>query len=266
MKGFGIYVKNNLLEPKHIENMDAAVWLYLWLLDKMTSINENGIGKVLGGAPITYTQIHDELGLSERTYQRWISKLRDAGYIRTLRTPYGLVITVNKAEKIFTKKRAAKSGGTKVLRDTPQMAELSPSDPPKVAQRAAKSGALPATNGRSNKDNTKTIQLDNTTNVVEPAKPVQFGRPDINQIFEFWAETVGYNIESKIKPNRNAASNLLKKYGPEKLEQLIRGVALTQSDQYAPGIADFCDLQSKTNQLIVWGKKKHGASAVEVIS
>ncbi len=231
MKGFGIYVKNNLLEPKHIENMDAAVWLYLWLLDKMTSVNENGIGKVLGGMPVTYSQIHSEMGLTERTYQRWIRKLRDTGYIRTLRTPYGLVITVNKAEKIFTKKSSAKSGGGR------------------------------ATNGGSN----KTIQ-DNTVDSTNVEAPTRYGKPEINEMFDFWSQEVGFDIESKVTANRRAASNLIRKYGAEKLTQLIKGVALTQSDQYAPAIADFCDLQSKTTQLIAWGRKKHGTSSVEVIS
>lgn len=266
MKGFGIYVKNNLLEPKHIENMDAAVWLYLWLLDKMTSVNENGIGKVLGGAPITYSQIHEELGLTERTYQRWISKLRDTGYIRTLRTPYGLVITVNKAEKIFTSKRTAKSGGTKELKDTPKVAELVKRDTPNMAERTAKSGAAPAKYGRSNKDNTKTIQKTITNVIPDPDKPARYGSPGINEMFDFWADEVGYNIESRIKQNRAACSNLLKKHGKDKLMQLIKGVALTQSDQYAPHIADFSQLQQKVNDLLVWGRKKHGNAGVTVIS
>lgn len=265
MKGFGIYVKNNLLEPKHIEAMGESVWLYMWLLDKMTSVNENGIGRVLGGAPVTYPQIHDEMGLSERTYQRWIRKLRDAGYIRTLRTPYGLVITVNKAEKIFSSKRPAKSGGTKELRDTPKVAEQQKPVPPKVAPSPAKSGAEPATNGRSNKDNTKTIQKTNT-NVLDPAQPVRYGSPIINEVFDYWAEQVGYNIETRVKANRAAASNLLKKYGPDKMRQLIDGVALTHSDQYAPRINDFSQLQQKLPDLIAWGRRKHGAGSVTVIS
>jgi hypothetical protein len=255
MKGFGIYVKNNLLEPKHIENMDAAVWLYLWLLDKMTSVNENGIGKVLGGMPVSYTQIYAEMGLSERTYRRWLKKLRDTGYIQTLRTPYGLVITVNKAEKIFSKKRAAKCGTSKELRDTPNTAHQSKRDMPNVAKRYAKSASSPATNGTSNKtiqDNTKTIQ---NTNVLAAERR---GKPEINEIFDYWAEQVGYNIESRVKQNRFACSNLLKKHGSDKLKQLIRGVALAQNTQYAPRISDFSQLQQKTHDLVVWGKQKHG--------
>lgn len=104
MKGFGIYVKNDLLELKHIENMGVAVWLYMWCLDKMTSINEQGVGKILGGKPIKYEEVARELGISLRTYRRWISLLSNSGYINIKRTPYGMIISVNKAVKKFGRK------------------------------------------------------------------------------------------------------------------------------------------------------------------
>lgn len=160
MKGFSIYVKNDLLEPKHISQMDAAVWLYLWLLDKMTSINENGVGKVLGNTPVTSEMIQNELGLPDRTYRRWVARLRKYGYINTLRTPHGLIFTINKASKTF--KSSAKSG-LPYKPKSPAKYDLSKpevigqnvhSDRPKVAKRSAKLAHV-------NKDNTKTIQ-DNT--------------------------------------------------------------------------------------------------------
>ncbi len=138
MKGFGIYVKNDLLELKHIEKMGVAVWLYMWCLDKMTSINEQGIGKVLGGKPIKYEEIEKELGISIRTYRRWLSMLSGAGYINLIRAPYGVVITVNKAVKKFKR------------------------DVPKMAPRSATNGTSTTKSGTSNKtsqyDYTKTIQ------------------------------------------------------------------------------------------------------------
>jgi hypothetical protein len=267
LKGFGIYVKNNLLDGKHIEAMGASVWLYMWLLDKMTSVNENGVGKVLGGQPITFDMIQAELGISIRTYRRWVDQLRDAGYINTLRTPYGLQTTINKAEKPF-KNRSAKNGTSKKLSDVPKAAQPSQRDVPQIVRDVPKSVTRSAKNGTSNKDNTKTIQKTNT-NVLDPTglgpKPV-YGSPGINEMFDFWAAECGFNIESRVKANRAACSNLLKKHGKDKLMQLIRGVALTHSDQYAPGIADFSQLQQKLPDLLVWGRKKHGSSGVTVIS
>lgn len=104
MKGYGIEIKNNLLEKKHHQSMGVAVWLYMWLIDHMTSINEDGLGKVLGGKPIKYEDVTKDLELNQKTYSRHVVMLRNGGYINTLRTPYGIVFTVNKAFKRFGKK------------------------------------------------------------------------------------------------------------------------------------------------------------------
>jgi len=104
MKGFGIYVKNDLLEPKHFEAIGQALWLYLWLLDKMTSISEQGVGKVLGGTPIKFEKIQKDLPMSANSFTRYVAALEQASYITALRTPYGHVFTITKAKKIFNSK------------------------------------------------------------------------------------------------------------------------------------------------------------------
>ena len=110
MDGFYITVKNTLLEPKHFKAMhgdkdSGAIWLFLWLLDKMTIIDhEKGEGKVLGGKPIKFEDIEPSLKIHRVTYQRWLNILREGGYIQTTRTPYGLLIIVNKAFKVFGQK------------------------------------------------------------------------------------------------------------------------------------------------------------------
>lgn len=104
MKGFGIYVKNDLLEKKHFDQMGITIWLYLWFLDKMTSISEDGIGLVLGGKPITFSDVEEELGITDSTYSRWIAVLKKYEYINVIRTPHGLRVTVNRAVKKFGNK------------------------------------------------------------------------------------------------------------------------------------------------------------------
>lgn len=101
MKGYGIYVKNDLLEPKHYKAMGQSIWLYLWLLDKMTSVSENGTGKVLGGSPIKLETIAKDLPMSDRSFTRYVDKLEQSEYITALRTPYGYIFTVTKAKKKF---------------------------------------------------------------------------------------------------------------------------------------------------------------------
>lgn len=128
MKGFYITVSLGLLEKKHYLNMKESVWLFLWYLDKMTSVSEEGIGKVLGGKPITYEEVNEDLQLPLRTYRRWVERLKRNGYINVIRTPYGLSISVNRAQKVFgkqIKKTYAKSGTSNV---------------PKVAHQVTKNG------------------------------------------------------------------------------------------------------------------------------
>jgi len=126
MKGFYIEITNNLLDPKHREAMRESVWLFMWCLDKLTSIDEDGIGKVLGGKPIKFEEVEIELGISERTYRRWTTQLKKEGYINLKRTPYGLILTMNKAKKRWAKevdnKRRNMSEKTS---DVPQTAYLS---------------------------------------------------------------------------------------------------------------------------------------------
>lgn len=250
MKGFGIYVKNNLLEPKHVEKFGAnPLFLYLWLLDKMTSVNENGVGKVLGNKPVNYLDVKVDLGIDDRTYRRWVKKLREEGYINTVRAPHGLIITVNKAEKIFGKKRTDKSVLTQ-----PESSDKSVlSDRTNLSKSSDKSD-------RSNKDNTKTIQLDNTnsTNVLGDESPKRYGNAEINELFDYWEEMTGHPITTQAKRNRAAASNLLKKHGKEALRKMIGGVAYSHGERYAPTIANFSQLQSKWDELIIWGKKHKG--------
>ncbi len=101
---YWITVSNGLIKDKHREKMGSAVWEFMWLLDKMTSCGEDGIGKVLGGKPIKSSEIMKDLGLTRSTINKNINLLETEGYINTLRTPYGLVITIIKAKKIFQKK------------------------------------------------------------------------------------------------------------------------------------------------------------------
>lgn len=125
MKGFYIQVKNDLLDPKHFHNMGEGIWLFLWLLDRMTSISEGGIGKVLGGKPIKWEEVKKDLDVPERSYRRWIAVLKKHNYINTTRTPYGLVISINKASKRFK-------------RDVPKMAYLKQRDVPKMVSDVPK--------------------------------------------------------------------------------------------------------------------------------
>ncbi|MEK6882892.1 MAG: hypothetical protein AABY22_24930 [Nanoarchaeota archaeon] len=104
MKGFFIEITNNLLDPKHRKKMGTAVWEFMWCLDKITRIDEEGKGWILGGKPINLKDIKDELGIVEHNISKNLNKLKREGYLDLLRTPYGLVIKLWKAKKRFTDK------------------------------------------------------------------------------------------------------------------------------------------------------------------
>lgn len=112
MNSFYISVSNGLLKDGHRKKMGSSVWQFMWILDKITKIDDDGIGWVLGGKPIKLEEM--SLGLHKNIVSVNISKLEKSGYIKTRRTPYGMVISVMKAKKIFNKKENhCKQGITK---------------------------------------------------------------------------------------------------------------------------------------------------------
>lgn len=94
-----------------------------------------------------------------------------------------------------------------------------------------------------------------------------YGNPDIQLSFDYWQEVVGYELTSNLVKNRYACKNILKKtHGIADMRRLIDGVAIAADDKYAPRIADFCELQSKINELMLWGRKNNINQNNKVVS
>lgn len=100
----------------------------------------------------------------------------------------------------------------------------------------------------------KSIDKMDTKVSIGEVSPESYGKAEINQLFETWESTTGLPITSNKTKNRYACNNLINKYGVEGVEKLIRVVEKAQMDKYAPRVADFCDLQAKLNQLLLWAK------------
>lgn len=224
MKGFGIEIKNTLLDSKHIKHMGISIWLYMWLLDKMTSISEDGIGKILGGRSVKYEDVNSELKISRRTYQRWITLLTTSNYINTERKIDGLVISVNKAHKWF---------GKSINRDMPQMSH----DTTKVAHQNDKSGTSTIYN---TSNNTNTPEQSSDDNKIKFTKE----GADIIKSFEFINPACKkyYNRP----PQRQASDDLIKLYGFERVKMVIeKTLPKTNSIQFFPTITTPVQLQEK---------------------
>ncbi len=88
-----IYVWNGILESKHRKKIGPACWEFLWCLDRITKEKE-GVGIVLGGKPVTYAEIAQDFGVSEKTIQRHMERLTREGYITGILTPRGYSLRV----------------------------------------------------------------------------------------------------------------------------------------------------------------------------
>ncbi len=100
---FYITISNGLLKDGHRQRMGSAVWEFMWLIDKVTKVNENGDGYVLGGKPIKLSELANEMRVREATISEHLSILEKEGYIRKTLHSYGVSIVVVKTKKRFGK-------------------------------------------------------------------------------------------------------------------------------------------------------------------
>jgi hypothetical protein len=119
---------------------------------------------------------------------------------------------------------------------------------------------------RVNAEYTQSNTLTRIKNKEDIPKGISaYGKVEINDLFEYWEKQIGYPVSAKRQPNRNAANNLLKKYGEVNTRKLIDGVRLAQQDKFAPRISDFVELQANLNKLLAWGKNNQ-VKNMEVIA
>jgi hypothetical protein len=95
-KSYPIPIWNGIFE--HAGRIGEALWEFLWCIDKVTK-ERDGVGLVLGGAPVKLERIATDLSCGKETARRHFKKLEKEGYIRTRRTPYGQVIEVLNSRK-----------------------------------------------------------------------------------------------------------------------------------------------------------------------
>ncbi|UYL94147.1 putative transcriptional regulator [Geobacillus phage vB_GthS_PK5.2] len=157
-ESFYFPVYTGLLTPEHRERIGPAIWEFLWLISKVTKeVQEEGetLGIVLGGRPVKLAEIADDLGSSERSVRRNITRLKEQGYIESVRAPYGEIYRVRKSKKFAYHNRPAKNGlsanervATSDLSGDERVAKNGRSESrewPLLSQRSA-------TSGLSNKD------------------------------------------------------------------------------------------------------------------
>ncbi len=97
---FFITVSNGLLEGKHRKRIGTAIWEFMWLLDRITKIDDEGNGWILGGKPVQLKEMAN--GVSESQVSRNIRRLVKQGYVFVTLTPYGMRFIVANAKKRFS--------------------------------------------------------------------------------------------------------------------------------------------------------------------
>lgn len=223
---------------------------------KLLFVEITSLCRLEGYCWATNAYFADLLGATERTVTRWVKILCDKGYCftttKTFRWQDG---TVKKVRYICLSKKAADD-----LKALSQEDILSRHHIDISVQNHIDTSVL------YNKNNNELNKSLMDTNVsIGEVSPETYGKVEINQLFETWEHTTGLPITSNKTKNRYACNNLIGKYGVDGVEKLIRVVEKAQTDRYAPRVADFCDLQAKLNQLLVWAKgKAHSSSVISV--
>jgi hypothetical protein len=112
-KSYPVPVWSGLISAKHRSAMGMAIWMFLWCIDRIT-IEKDGWGIVLGGAPVKDEVIRKLFEIDKETVHAFRQKLLAGRYITALRTPYGFVYRVRNSRKfrIWQKKRVAETGNS----------------------------------------------------------------------------------------------------------------------------------------------------------
>lgn len=227
MKGFGIEIKNRLLEPKHVVAMDSAVWLYMWLLDHVTSVDENDIGKVLGGKQILDEEIATELGVSKHSVVRWRKKLTAYPYIKATRTPRGISYRIFKTHKRFGNREVPKSqfiseGSAKIA-----VAGEVPKSQFQYKTEQPRQNNNKDTSEQSSQDHKLTAEVIKAMESVDIKNQTYYGN----------------------KTQRSAAEFLVKHYGFDEVKKRISYLPQTNKIPYFPTITTPVQLRDKWVQL-----------------
>ena len=106
-------VWNGILEPKHRRKIGNALWLLLYLIDKITVEELDGpdlrSGYCLGKTPIDLKRVARAMGVHPNTVYKDAATLDEYGYITRKLTPRGYIIGVTNSRK-FGIWKAVESG------------------------------------------------------------------------------------------------------------------------------------------------------------
>lgn len=237
VNGFYITVSNGLLTPQHRERMGTAVWEFMWCLDKVTRVDSQGMGWVLGGKPVKLSEIG--LGTADDTVSRNLNKLNDEGYIKLIRTPYGLSIRVYKAKKRFYKNAVSENERNRKNA---------------VSNRSDKN----VESLRENVESNKTVTVDSNRLDINSADQGSAHAEIVEVIDLFKPVNPSFGRWYANKTQRSAILRLLTAHGPPQVKRVIALLPKTNKVPYLPIITTPAQLEDKWAALEAGLIKKKG--------
>lgn len=224
-----IVIPTQLLSDSSLQPSDRILFGYIYWTTKLALMK----------CVASNDTLSELTGFSRRGIQQSLVRLEEQGYIRRL--------FIGKGERHRSEIEcllafsALKSEKPKTVRTN-------------VRSRTNKRALTVRTNVRHTKSIEEEHIKRSTTNVVGANAPIVYGKPEINDLFSYWKLTTGLEIQSQTQANRRACNTLLKTHGAEGVRKLIDGVALAQTSEFAPRIANFVILQKRLDDLLVWGR------------
>jgi len=92
---------SGVLDKKHRQNIGAAIWEFLWCIDRQTGPH----GLVLGGRPVTLAEIAGSFGVTRRHVSSALGRLGQHRYIAVTQNQRGLIIRVLNQKKFGPRRR-----------------------------------------------------------------------------------------------------------------------------------------------------------------
>lgn len=107
-----VWLRGGLIDPKHVERMGKAVWLYLHL-HTVVRFSGEGAGATLPDQPYQHDAAAQALGQPRRNVERWFAQLVEGGYITVTRRRLGYDVSITKYEDLRERAaRHAKNGAS----------------------------------------------------------------------------------------------------------------------------------------------------------
>lgn len=237
---------------EHCGKIGSALWEFVWCLDKITE-ESDGIGIVLGGAPVKIKQIANDLARGEHTVRRNLERLQDGNYINRTRTPYGFAIRVRNSYKFqIWSRRENVTNGRSLPRESVQKRPVCPS---KMADLTVK-------NGRNKEDAVVDATVDAAA--VEPAavsntlcpwkvvgSDLPMGSARFQKIFEHYFATRNGNLLSEAMERAIQRANKTGVGVPPKFYEAKRVVERREAEELAsPADAERLELEA-----LPWAKR-----------